>query len=1219
MNKASLKHRLIRIYRCSRYGIAFAIISAALLSSLVRGLTPWVAQYRQFVEKYLSQALNEKVVIGKMETGWYWFQPVVRLNDVGVYDHQYSVIEAQNLTLGINLWRSLWHWQLEPGILYLENLHLTIHQTEQGAWVVDGISSAGNSHFLENLQKNPQLLSWLLAERKIIIKHTALEVYLRDGTLVPLQHVNLLLSNENDNYQIHGRVQVGRSHPTFMTIAGDLAFHSDNALRFDGLVYLSCQNLQLSQWQEFIALPRGQILEGLVDGKWWLTFQQGKLNQVQSQVVIQNLWAYDTQLKKHLQLDRLEGNLAWESSAQGWKLSADQLVLALQGKTWPVNALLLEYNASNKVWKLYIKQIVLNALHAITEYVPEQLHPLLQSRLRGSLEDTSIQWTTDHLGSVLTHFKNIGWQAYQDYPGIRDLSGVLFWRPTKGHLVLDGENTRIMPKGFPASIFQDVNMDLRWQIYNQGWHFDLKRLIVRHPNLAMQATGRWDSLRPPEKATMQFNGQLTASQVKQWFAYLPKKHMKPKLYHWLTQEITKFDSLTADFTVHGAVSDFPFDQAPGEFYIQSHLQGVDLYFAPQWPLTKNMDAYLDVKNRRLSAEIVHADLDDIPLKALNLNVDDLGLNHETLLVHGAVHTNGSKALAYLRHSPLGNKMRLLQILKVKGLMDLDLHLEAPLYRGNDKLLALGNLMFHQTTLEIVHHLGDYHLQHFNGHLAFNESGALDSHFTANGFGAPLDIHIFSGQTPKPNTTIELQGKIAVDALSKQWGNPCWDWIQGEIPIESRLVIPYASGDLEQISVRSNLQGATVDWPLILGKKTDKQESVPFALDLDFSTPEVLKLKANWGITSDPLLIQAQRTQENWAIQLKNSRIDGSIQYAPKTSMLRGQLSKLYWPKTVAPAGLDKQSTLSTLSVSKLPNVALNIDDFRWDTWNMGAMHVKATQNKNTWVIDNLEISNPAYVLQAQGQWQQQKAPELAPVGERVSSKEFVSFINHSSAKVNIQVKQFAHALVQFEVSPIMDAKKGSISTELSWEGGFQDVGLRNMTGRAELNIQDGVISHFDVNTEEKLGLGKLLSLLSLQTIPRRLKLDFSDLVHGGYAFDIFRGNFAIKDGVMATTDTYIDGPIATANIEGKLNVVQQLFDLKVKIAPHITASLPIVATIAGGPIVGAATWVASKVLNQTVQKIYSYSYQVTGPWKNPEVKSIKVFHPSYQPPAKLFE
>ncbi len=96
----------------------------------------------------------------------------------------------------------------------------------------------------------------------------------------------------------------------------------------------------------------------------------------------------------------------------------------------------------------------------------------------------------------------------------------------------------------------------------------------------------------------------------------------------------------------------------------------------------------------------------------------------------------------------------------------------------------------------------------------------------------------------------------------------------------------------------------------------------------------------------------------------------------------------------------------------------------------------------------------------------------------------------------------------------------------------------------------------------------MLSILSLQTIPRRLKLDFSDLSQGGYSFDTLKGNFVHKKGVMNTADSYIDGPVAYASIKGDLDIVKQLYSVDLHISPHITASLPIVATIAGGPYCG---------------------------------------------------
>jgi uncharacterized protein YhdP len=134
----------------------------------------------------------------------------------------------------------------------------------------------------------------------------------------------------------------------------------------------------------------------------------------------------------------------------------------------------------------------------------------------------------------------------------------------------------------------------------------------------------------------------------------------------------------------------------------------------------------------------------------------------------------------------------------------------------------------------------------------------------------------------------------------------------------------------------------------------------------------------------------------------------------------------------------------------------------------------------------------------------------------------------------------------------------------------------------------------------------VLSILSLQTIPRRLQLDFSDLTEDGYSFDVFEGNFALKKGVVTTDNAHIDGPVAFAAIKGSIDLPRETLDLNLRVAPRITASLPIVATIAGGPIVGVAVWVASKLINAGREKVSGYTYKVSGPFKDPLVQQTSI-------------
>ena len=125
-----------------------------------------------------------------------------------------------------------------------------------------------------------------------------------------------------------------------------------------------------------------------------------------------------------------------------------------------------------------------------------------------------------------------------------------------------------------------------------------------------------------------------------------------------------------------------------------------------------------------------------------------------------------------------------------------------------------------------------------------------------------------------------------------------------------------------------------------------------------------------------------------------------------------------------------------------------------------------------------------------------------------------------------------------------------------------------------------------------------------------MQLDFSDLSEKGYSFDIFKGNFNLKHGVMHSDDSYIDGPVAYASMKGDLDLINRVYDLDLRVTPYIAASLPIIVTIAGGPVAGPvaglATWVASKIINKGMQQISGYTYKISGPWSAPVVQQVSI-------------
>jgi len=72
------------------FTFAALLIVMAVISSLVRALTPWASHYKPQLERQLSQVLGSRVTIRSLETGWYWFEPLLKLKGVDIYDKQHQ-------------------------------------------------------------------------------------------------------------------------------------------------------------------------------------------------------------------------------------------------------------------------------------------------------------------------------------------------------------------------------------------------------------------------------------------------------------------------------------------------------------------------------------------------------------------------------------------------------------------------------------------------------------------------------------------------------------------------------------------------------------------------------------------------------------------------------------------------------------------------------------------------------------------------------------------------------------------------------------------------------------------------------------------------------------------------------------------------------------------------------------------------------------------------
>lgn len=1171
-------------------GILFVIM--AVVFAVFRALTPWATQYKDNVEQYLTTLLKEHVSIKSMETSWYWFRPVLRLNQVSLTDNQAKTVHIRKLLVGINLLDSIVHRQIRPGVLYLEKTQVNVHQTDTD-WSIDGLVINGKKVDIAENSYIP-LVAWLSTWDRLVIRHATVNIFLKDKSKIPIQHINLSIQNKGGHYYVRGRAAIYDKSPTQVSVKADIQLNTQNIQHSKGHVSLSIDSFYPEQLQKYLTSLPITMSKGHGSLKFWMDFKNGMFTQVQTVFHLKHFALQQTGQKNAQWIESLGGNFGWRKSKEGWELNGNRVMLQMNGIHWPENMFFVRYNTTQQSHHIYMQHILLTALQSVQLKWPPILQPVINLKPRGQLKDVELVLSKMQPTYLLVGFSNLSWIYHDNIPGVTNLSGVLLWQPQEGRLQLDSYDVGISPRQIPSATFSKVNVHASWDTKEQKTQLNLENFYLKGAGLDLSAVGVIHSLNDAPK--IQLEGKFSAEQAQQWFKYIPPKSLKPKLIEWLQQDIKSIGQLNGNFNVHGLWNDFPFDSTPGAFNIQAIINNMDLYFKSKWPLTKNVNAYLTVDKRNLAAEIHHADLNGVPVNKVNLRIDNIGFDFETLLIHGELHANANHVLSYLVHSPLKDILGKLNALSIEGMLGLDLKLEIPLYPQNDDVLTRGIVLLNNNKVVLHHPKTDISFGQVSGLINFNEKGLTKSNLTAVAPDTTLKLTLDSANNGNPMTQINFTGNTTVEGMQYMLHLPLTNYMRGPLDLTGVVVLNGGSKKTDTIRINSDLKDVQVDLPGPLAKLPGT--IAPVTLSLDVNGEKIQKIKVNYKEAPLPIQVEAYPLDsDEWAFDISHKYLSAKVRYHNATGTLLGNIKRLQLPQLVN-GSTSFMNNRKNLTPQDIPNLDLTIESLLYNDMDLGQLTIESISTKSSWELTSCKLMTPSYTLAMKGNW---------IYTERYSQTELDG---------EFKTSDLAKSLQRWKIQSLVEANKGQINFSINWPANVFDFSLAKLDGELNAQLQDGRIPDLSRATEEKLGLGKLLSILSLQTIPRRLKLDFSDLYKSGYNFDQFKGNFKINHGVMTTENSSVDGPVAFVGMKGNVDLGKQRLDMNLHVAPHVMASLPVVATIAGGPILGIATWVASKIINEGFYRVTGYTYQVTGPWHDPTVQQKSILKHFY-PPSQL--
>jgi uncharacterized protein YhdP len=336
-------------------------------------------------------------------------------------------------------------------------------------------------------------------------------------------------------------------------------------------------------------------------------------------------------------------------------------------------------------------------------------------------------------------------------------------------------------------------------------------------------------------------------------------------------------------------------------------------------------------------------------------------------------------------------------------------------------------------------------------------------------------------------------------------------------------------------------------------------------------------------------VNASSKGKYWSADISGDGAEGSVSYqaGDEGSLLDINLQHLSLLKAeeAAPERQADYREKSKLLPSDVPAAKINIQDLYYDNRKLGRLSVTTGSTETRYRIEDLFLQSEESSLSMTGDWKYEAAAE---------NKHLTQLL------IDIDSDNFGQLLERLGFDNTVKDGEGSLEANFLTEVSPLDITVSELSGDVHLSILKGEVVEVDPG-----GTGRIFGLLSLQTLPRRLSLDFSDLFSKGMSFDEIDGNFSISKGQAYTNNLTMDAPSSTVEISGRIGLEEEDYDQHVRVIPNLSSTLPVAGALAGGPGLAVVMLITHKLLQKPIDKLTEIEYEVTGPWKSPQITKLE--------------
>ena len=362
-------------------------------------------------------------------------------------------------------------------------------------------------------------------------------------------------------------------------------------------------------------------------------------------------------------------------------------------------------------------------------------------------------------------------------------------------------------------------------------------------------------------------------------------------------------------------------------------------------------------------------------------------------------------------------------------------------------------------------------------------------------------------------------------------------------------------------------------------------------------PTVMAIRARellvQGRRLNNVVVGGSREGLNWRANIDASELNGYVEFRQPGAGGAGRIHARLARLSLAASAASEVEAILDKPPASIPALDIVVENMELRGKKLGRVEIEAvnrgastsaSESPGEWRLNKFNIIMPEAMLTATGNW---LALNDQPAVRRRSVLNF-----------KLDIADSGELLQRFGMGELIRRGKGRLEGQVGWIGSPLSLDYPSMSGKFNVNVESGQFVKADP------GIAKLLGVLSLQSLPRRLTLDFRDVFSEGFAFDFVRGDVTIEQGLARTNNLQMSGVNAAVLMEGSADIARETQNIKVVVVPEINAgTASLIATVIN-PAIGLGTFLAQMFLRKPLMEAATQEFHIDGTWADPKITKI---------------